>query len=120
MDPVVMNAAQTAAESVSSSMDPFVVMVVGMAVVFLGLIILIGVVKLVGAGCRAIFGEKKAAPSTKQTLPPAPASKGSAAAPSALTDAQRGELIAAISCAIAENMGKPVSGIRIRSIRKVG
>lgn len=104
------------AEAAATSMDPFVVMIVGMAVVFLGLVILIGIVKLVSIICRAVFGEKK------QTGTPAPTTRSSNApvAASQLTEAQRGELIAAISAAIAENMGKPVSGIRIRSIRKVG
>ena len=112
MNSILMETTGTAA----ASMDPFVVMIVGMAVVFLGLVILIGIVKLVSVICKAVFGEKKqtgtAAPKTRAHNAPVAASN--------LTEAQRGELIAAISAAIAENMGKPVSGIRIRSIRKVG
>ena len=95
----------------NSDTNPFVVTVVGLAVVFLGLVLLIGTI------CNAAFGGKKKekAPS----LPPV-RREGKKVASSALTEAQRGELVAAISAAIAENMGKPVSGIRIRSIRKVG
>ena len=106
-------------ETVAESMDPFVVMIVGMAVVFLGLILLIGIVKLVSLVCGLVFKDKKA---PKTDAPSAPASHRTSApvAQSSLTEAQRGELIAAISAAIAENMGKPVSGIRIHSIRKVG
>lgn len=101
----------------NSDTNPFVVTVVGLAVVFLGLVLLIGIVKLIGTICNAAFGGKKKekAPS----LPPV-RREGKKVASSALTEAQRGELVAAISAAIAENMDKPVSGIRIRSIRKVG
>ncbi|GEM_PF-2089359 len=101
-----------------SASGTLVVTVVGLAVVFIGLVLLIAIVKLIGAVCKAAFGENKKAEKSVQ-----PAVKGQtnrAVTASNLTEAQRGELIAAISCAIAENMGKPVSGIRIRSIRKVG
>ena len=92
-------------------------MIVGLGVVFLGLVLLIGIVKLVGLICGAAFkrGKKPAEPSTS-----APAAKNTGFAPRELTEAQRGELIAAISAVIAEDMGKPVSGIRIRSIHRVG
>ena len=105
------------AASQQTSLDPLIVMVVGMAVVFLGLVILIAVVKLVNVICRAVFGEKthKAA-----VVPENPGANVGVTRASELTDAQRGEIIAAISTVIAESMGKPVSGIRIRSIRKVG
>lgn len=109
------NAAEQTAEK--AAMDPLVVMIVGMAVVFLGLVVLIAVVKLVGLVCRALFGGKDGGAKPVK-LPEE--RKPAAVRRSELTEAQRGELIAAISCAIAENMGKPVSGIRIRSIRKVG
>ena len=108
---------EAAAAAEQSSLDPIIVMIVGMAVVFLGLVILIGVVKLVNLICRALFGEKK----PKSSADPAPQPKQATREPSnELTDVQRGEIVAAISAAIAENMGKPVSGIRIRSIRRVG
>ncbi len=105
--------ASAAPETANSTSAALVVTVVGLAIVFIGLVLLIAIVKLVGAVCRAAFGEKK-----KPEKPAVPANRAVAA--SNLTEAQRGEVVAAISCAIAENMGKPVSGIRIRSIRKVG
>ncbi|MBR0135236.1 MAG: OadG family protein [Clostridia bacterium] len=119
----MMNLLLSAPETAqASSMDPFVVMIVGMAVVFLGIVILIGVVKLVGAIVKALVGDKQPA-EKKRVLnhrTERRTERRNTVQPSQLTDAQRSELIAAISCAIAENMGKPVSGIRIRSIRKVG
>lgn len=115
----MMNPLLSAPETAqASSMDPFVVMIVGMAVVFLGIVILIGVVKLVGAIVKALVGDKQ--PAEKKRVLNHRTERRNTVQPSQLTDAQRSELIAAISCAIAENMGKPVSGIRIRSIRKVG
>ncbi|MBR6006833.1 MAG: OadG family protein [Clostridia bacterium] len=105
-------------ENTKADLDPFVVTVVGMGIVFLGLIALIAIVKLIGTICRAAFGEKKTVGSSGPELPQTKHQPTVAA--SNLTDAQRGELVAAISAAIAENMGKPISGIRIRSIRKVG
>lgn len=117
MNRFLMEVLTTGAEQ-TSGMDPLIVMIVGMAVVFLGLVVLIGVVKLVSSICRAIFGEKKKddgkEPETGRNNDHDKVTKSN------LTDAQRGEIIAAVSAAIAENMGKPVSGIRIRSIRKVG
>ncbi|MBR4634731.1 MAG: OadG family protein [Clostridia bacterium] len=115
MNSILMETAETTAKS----MDPFVVMIVGMAVVFLGLIILIGIVKLVSFFCKLVFGERKKSESPAPAVAPS-RSTSSPVAASNLTEAQRGELIAAISAAIAESMGRPVSGIRIRSIRKVG
>ena len=113
MDLILKEAVQHGEQT---SLDPIIVMIVGMAVVFLGLVILIGVVKLVNLACRALFGEKK----PKKSREPEPQKQFSTAPSKELTDAQRGEIIAAVSAAIAENMGKPVSGIRIRSIRRVG
>ncbi len=116
------NAQTAAAAEASSGMDPLVVMIVGMAVVFLGLIILIGVVKLVSLIYRAVVGKSEVnIPATALNQPVySPSKAARELAPSQLTDEQRRETVAAISAAIAEAMGKPVSGIRIRSIRKIG
>lgn len=100
-----------------SASEALVVTVVGLGIVFIGLVLLIAIVKLIGTICKAAFGEKKAGEKAEKPAVKAPAKHVAA---SNLTEAQRGELVAAISCAIAENMGKPVSGIRIHSIRKVG
>ena len=106
----------------SQGMDPLVVMIVGMAVVFLGLIILIGVVKLVSLIYRAVIGKNEVDIPTSALNQPvySPTKAASQLAPSALTDEQRRETVVAISAAIAEAMGKPVSGIRIKSIKKIG
>ena len=105
----------------AESPDSLVVMIVGMAVVFLGLIILIGVVKLVSLIYKAVIGKKEVdIPASALNQPVySPAKANAQLAPSALTDEQRRETVVAISAAIAEAMGKPVSGIRIKSIKKI-
>ena len=101
-------------------MDPFVVMIVGMAVVFLGLVILICIVKLVSFIYRALFGNKEAQPAKTGANSPVYSPELANASLCVLSDEQRRETVAAISAAIAEAMGKPVSGIRIHSIKKIG
>ena len=116
-NPQIVESAQTA-----QSLDPLVVMIVGMAVVFLGLIILIGVVKLVSLIYRACIGKNDVdIPASALNQPVYSPTKAAAQlAPSQLTDEQRRETVVAVSAAIAEAMGKPVSGIRIHSIKKIG
>ena len=104
--------------------DPFIVMLIGMLVVFAGLALLILIVKLVGLAYRSLFEEKTV---EKNDAPPvaSPAlalgvSGEAAADANRMSPEKRSELAAAISVAIAESLGKPVSGIRIRSIRKLG
>ena len=110
------------AATAGQNTDSLVVMIVGMAVVFLGLIILIGVVKLISLIYRAVVGKKEVdIPAAALNQPVYSPSKAAAQlAPSVLTDEQRRETVVAISAAIAEAMGKPVSGIRIKSIKKIG
>lgn len=114
------DAAETS--TTAESPDSLVVMIVGMAVVFLGLIILIGVVKLISLIYRAVVGKNEVdIPASALNQPVySPAKANAQLAPSALTDAQRRETVVAISAAIAEAMGKPVLGIRIKSIKKIG
>ena len=83
------------------------VIVLGLATVFAGLIILIFVCKIMSFFCLK-FGGKKPAPA------PAPAN---APAPAAVPNSP--ELIAAVGCAIAEDLGEDVSAIRIKSIKKI-
>lgn len=111
--------AETAQKCAETSQDPFIVMLVGMAVVFIGLIIIICVVKLVSLIYRALFvGKEEALPAANTNTNTGAALPASGTR--ALTDAQRGETVAAIAAAVAESLGKPVSGIRIKSIRKLG
>ena len=83
------------------------VCVMGMGVTFIGLICLIFITQITGAVCHmfAKEPEKKAEPA--------------AAAPAAGEVPNRGELIAAVSAAVAEELGTEVSAIRILSFRRV-
>ena len=83
------------------------VCLMGMGTVFFGLICLIVLTTLMGR----IIGHPEAA--VPAATPPAPS-----AAPTA-TEPNRQELIAAVSAAIAEELGTDITGIRILSIKKV-
>lgn len=82
------------------------VVCMGVGVVFIGLVCLIVICKIMGALCGALIKEK-------------PASAG--AAPVVQSQAtteipNRQEFVAAVSAAIAEEMGTDISRIRIHSI----
>lgn len=84
----------------------------GLGMVFFGLICIIALCYVLGVIIRAFESRKPApaaAPATEQA--PAPAQTESIA--------KNGALIAAISAAIAEDMGTDVSAIRIKSIKKL-
>ena len=82
------------------------VCVIGMGIVFLGLLGLVLICQLLGIVC-ANAGTKK-----KETIAAAPA-----AASAEIPNKQ--EFIAAVSVAIAEEMGEDVSAIRITSVRRI-
>lgn len=81
------------------------VCLMGMGVTFIGLICLIVLIGLMGKVCRKC--EKR---------------EEKAAAPAVPADAipNRGELIAAVSAVVAEELGTDVSAIRILSFKKIG
>lgn len=87
-----------------------VVVLLGVGIVFAGLICIVILCLLMGKVVRLL--EKKEAPAAD----PAPV----AAAP-AVAEAipNRSELVAAISCCLAEELGTDVSAIRIVSLKKV-
>ena len=87
-------------------MNPGFVVAMGLITVFFGLIVLIVICELMGAICKRTVK----APEAQAAPTPAPA-----AAPIA----NRQELVAAVSAAIAEEMGTDVSAIRILSLKKV-
>lgn len=97
--------------TVLAAADPSMGLVIGMGVgtVFVGLICIIVICYIMGAIINA-FEKRKPAPEVK----PAPAAS---AAPAPIEN--KGELIAVISAAIAEELGEDVEAIRIKSIRKV-
>ena len=88
-------------------MNPGCVVAMGLITVFFGLIVLIVICELMGAICKRTVK----APEAAQAAP--------TPAPAAAPIANRQELVAAVSAAIAEEMGTDVSAIRILSLKKV-
>ncbi len=85
------------------------VILMGLGVVFAGLIGLVLVCTVMGAICKALIKETPAPASVSAS---APAAAGSAEIP------DRGSFIAAVSAAIAEASGTDAAGIRIVKIEK--
>lgn len=82
------------------------VIVIGLSIVFIGLVSLIAICYLMGAICKALIKDEP----QKETVK----------APAANVSIQgKQELIAAISAAVAEELGENVSAIRITSIRRI-
>lgn len=79
------------------------VCLMGMGTVFFGLICIVALCYLMSTVCRGTERKK-----------PAPADP---AVPAGTSD--RGELVAAISAALAEELGTDISGIRILSLKKL-
>ena len=92
---------------VANSVPDWMVVVMGLATVFVALIALIVICKVMGA----LVGNKAEAPAAK----PVAAAPAAPAAPEVLPQ----QTVAAIAAAIAENMGTDVSKIRILSIKKI-
>lgn len=84
------------------------VVVMGISVVFIGLICIVILCKILSAICA--MGEKKtdAQPAVVQSV---------AAAPQVIENRQ--EIIAAVSAAVAEELGTDISAIRILSFKKI-
>ena len=83
----------------------------GLGMVFFGLICIIALCYILGAIIRAFESRRPAPAAAQPTEQAAPAQTESIA--------KNGALIAAISAAIAEEMGTDVSAIRIKSIKKL-
>ena len=90
--------------------DTLLTFVMGLGIVFVGLVSLVAIVKCMGL----IMGKSRAAnaPAVKAA---APVETPKAAA---VPEPNHGELIAAVSAALATVMGKQVNGIRILSMKK--
>ncbi len=84
----------------------------GFGTVFVGLLCLILLVTVMGAVIRGFTGKKQ----QKAVASDAAATVAPAAG---LSAAERRQLIAAVSCALATVMGRDVTGIRIVSFKKV-
>ena len=83
----------------------------GLGMVFFGLICIIALCYILGAIIRAFESRRPAPAAARPTEQAAPAQTESIT--------KNGALIAAISAAIAEDMGTDVSAIRIKSIKKL-
>ena len=87
---------------------------VGFLIVFIGLAILIALVFVMGKVCATLLNEESA---PKKTA--APAAPAKAAAPAAKAEiANREELVAIFSAAVAEELGTDVSAIRVVSLKQ--
>lgn len=99
-------------------MNTLIVPLVGLAVVFVGLVVLIAIVKLMGVICGFVTGrraETSGSVSSSDIEAEKVAADGNA---QKLTGESRRELIAVISAAIAETIGTDAAGLRIKSIKK--
>ena len=85
------------------------VCLMGMGTVFFGLICLIVLTMIMGKICGG-------SPSAAPVPPPAPAAGGPAPA---TAEPNRQELVAAVSAALAEELGTDITGIRILSLKKL-
>lgn len=103
--------------------DSLLVLLTGFGVVFFGLICLIGIIYLMSwlvklfnhEGSRRKVSHEEVAPITQSRAPIT-----LAGLEPSVTPEQRRERMAVISAAIAEYLGADISGLRIRSIKRVG
>lgn len=79
---------------------------IGIGTVFAGLVGLILICYIMSTVIRLFTNKEKAAPTAVAT-------------PVAAPIANKGEFAAAVACAIAEDLGTDVTGIRIKSIKRV-
>lgn len=91
--------------------DTLLTFLLGLGIVFVGLVALVVIVKLMGSVMKSIESRQSKLPEVQPRTP-------QESVPEAM-EANRGELIAAVSAAIATVMGKQVTGIRILSMKKV-
>ena len=93
--------------------DPatWIICLIGVGIVFLGLVLLIGIIEIMNRICDKLAA-KKAAPAAA----PAPV----VAAPAANAPIEnRAEIIAAVCAAVAEENGTDISAIRVVSFKKL-
>jgi sodium pump decarboxylase gamma subunit len=92
----------------AAATSTLITFLLGLGIVFIGLIALILIIKLMGWIMRKA-----------QKQQPQPEQKTEAAPVERIPEGDRGEIIAAVSAAIATVLGESVSGIRIVSFKKV-
>ena len=94
-------------EGGNAASSTLITFLLGIGIVFIGLVALILIIKLMGAIMHS-RSAKKTQPVTEAAPP----------AEEAVPEGDRGEIIAAVSAAIATVLGESVSGIRIVSFKK--
>lgn len=88
------------------------VCLLGVGIVFLGLVSIVALCSIVSGICRKFTGEgEKSAPAQA----PAPKAAPAVAAPIA----DRSKKVAAVCAVIAEELGTDISAIRVKSFRKI-
>lgn len=97
-------------------MNPLIVLLTGMLIVFIGLICIVLIVKLMTLICSLFIGKKKSDATANANKHSSASSEGFIAAP--LSREERSKLIIAISAAIGEMTG--LDNIRIKSIKRIG
>ncbi|MBQ8392187.1 MAG: OadG family protein [Clostridia bacterium] len=99
--------------SATAEKDPqiWIVCLIGVAVVFAGLAILIGVIEIMNRICDKIASKKATTVEAAPTAPVAPT------APAAVEN--RSEIVAAVCAAVAEENGTDISAIRVVSFKKL-
>ena len=99
----------------------WLVCLLGVSVVFVGLICIIAIVALMNALTTLKLAKGTVAQSNTPAAPVAPAAPTApvAATPGAAPIENRGEIIAAVCAAVAEELGTDVSAIRVVSFKKI-
>ncbi|MBQ9196346.1 MAG: OadG family protein [Clostridia bacterium] len=111
-----LEAAEAAAQAAAGKDIPtWFVVVMGMGIVFIGLICLILLISAMGAIMKRVNAKQEAQQAAARAAMPAAPS----IAPANAAIPNRSELVAAISVALAEELGKDVKAIRIHSIKRV-
>ena len=87
----------------------------GISTVFIGLICIVLLCKVISLIC----GESSSAKETSSQQPKAAGAPATVNNTAKDVNVNRGEIVAAISAAIAEELGTAVTGIRIVSIKKI-
>ena len=103
---------RNAVAAVGQEIPTWFVCAMGVGIVFIGLICLIVLIKIFGKVSQLVVGNETVSASVAA---PAPV----AAVPAADVIPNRGELVAAVSAALAEELGTDVTAIRIVSIKRV-
>lgn len=108
MTQILTLAANVADKALTTDVPAWQVVVLGMGTVFVVLIAIIAICQIMGAIMKSVQKKK-----------PADAPKAAPTASANAEIANRGEFVAAVSAAIAEDLGTDISAIRIHSIKKL-